>query len=477
MADLLENLNTEQLQAVTHASGPLLIVAGAGTGKTTVITRRIAWLISQNLAKPEEILALTFTEKAASEMEERVDLLMPLGYVDFWISTFHAFCERILKQHALDIGLSSDFELLDDTKQWILVFKNLDKFTLDYYRPLGNPSKFISSMLQHFSRCKDELITPEDYLQYAQGLLLSDGNAELIPSEDKATEVKRVTELANAYHVYQKLLLDNDYLDFGDLINYTLELFRRRPNILEFYRNRFKHILVDEFQDTNVAQYELVRLLAGQGKREERRGESVNALNSNLSPVTSNLTVVGDDDQSIYKFRGASVSNILKFEHDYPGVTQITLTQNYRSSQEILDLSYKLIQQNNPDRLEVKLGISKRLINPVDGGQGTVDSKSEIQVLEGKDLSDELDLVVKKILHLKDVHPDTSWNDFAILIRSRGASDEILPRLEAAGIPFTYLANSGLYRKQLVADLIGYLKLLDNYHESSSLYRTLNFPK
>lgn len=477
MADLLENLNTEQLQAVTHQSGPLLIVAGAGTGKTTVITRRIAWLISQNLAQPEEILALTFTEKAASEMEERVDLLMPLGYVDFWISTFHAFCERILKQHALDIGLSSDFELLDDTKQWILVYKNLDKFTLDYYRPLGNPSKFISSMLQHFSRCKDELITPEDYLQYAQGLLLSDGNAELIPSEDKATEVKRVTELANAYHVYQKLLLDNGYLDFGDLINYTLELFRRRPNILEFYRNRFKHILVDEFQDTNVAQYELVRLLAGQGKREERRGESVDALNSNLSPATSNLTVVGDDDQSIYKFRGASVSNILKFETDYPGVTQITLTQNYRSSQEILDLSYKLIQQNNPDRLEVKLGISKRLVNPTEEKSEKGKEKNEIQVLEGKDLSDELDLAVKKILHLKDIHPDTSWNDFAILIRSRGASDEILPRLEAAGVPFTYLANTGLYRKQLVADLIGYLKLLDNYHESGSLYRTLNFPK
>lgn len=470
MADLLENLNAEQLQAVTHGSGPLLIVAGAGTGKTTVITRRIAWLISQKLAKPEEILALTFTEKAASEMEERVDLLMPLGYVDFWISTFHAFCERILKQHALDIGLSSDFELLDDTKQWILVYKNLDKFTLDYYRPLGNPSKFIGSMLQHFSRCKDELISPEDYIQYAQGLQLSDGNAELIPSEDKATEVKRVTELANAYHVYQKLLLDNGYLDFGDLINYTLELFRRRPNILEYYRTRFKHILVDEFQDTNVAQYELVRLLAGQGKR-------VNTVNSKLSPATSNLTVVGDDDQSIYKFRGASVSNILKFEQDFPGVKQITLTQNYRSSQDILDLSYKLIQQNNPDRLEVKLGISKRLVNPTEVKNEKGKEKSEIQVLEGKDLSDELDLVVKKILTLKEKFPETSWNDFAILIRSRGASDEILPRLEAAGIPFTYLANTGLYRKQLVADLIGYLKLLDNYHESGSLYRTLNFPK
>ncbi len=495
MADLLENLNTEQLQAVTHQSGPLLIVAGAGTGKTTVITRRIAWLIQQGLATPDDILALTFTEKAASEMEERVELLMPLGYVDFWISTFHSFCERILKQHALEIGLANDFELLDDTRQWILVHKNLDKFKLDYYRPLGNPSKFISAMLQHFSRCKDELITPEDYLKYAQDLQLADGNAELIPSEDKAAEVKRITELANAYHVYQKLLLDNDYLDFGDLINYTLQLFKQRPNILEFYRRKFNHVLVDEFQDTNFAQYELVKMLAmppAVKGLHVHKVESQNAGNSTLDVRRStNLTVVGDDDQSIYKFRGASVSNILKFKDEFAGLTQVTLTQNYRSTQEILDLSYKLIQNNNPERLEVKLGISKRLINPGERLQVAGESKdvfdsnlsprtsslSNIQVLEGKDLSDELDLVVKKIIALKNEFPETSWNDFCILIRSRSASDEILPRLEAAGVPFTYLANTGLYRKQLIADLIGYLKLLDNYHESSSLYRTLNFPK
>lgn len=480
MADLLENLNAEQLQAVTHQSGPLLIVAGAGTGKTTVITRRIAWLIQQKLAKPEEILALTFTEKAASEMEERVDLLMPLGYVDFWISTFHAFCERILKQHALEIGLSSDFKLLDDTQQWILVHKNLDKFKLDHYRPLGNPSKFISALLQHFSRCKDEVISPQDYLKYAEELSLSGGSAELIPSAEEGDEPARVRELAGAYQVYQQLLLDNGYLDFGDLINYTLELFRRRPAILNHYRRKFAHILVDEFQDTNFAQYELVRLLADTGARVQVTGESVHAKNSNLNPHPSNLTVVGDDDQSIYKFRGASVSNILKFKDDFPDLTQVTLVQNYRSSQEILDLSYKLIQNNNPDRLEVKLGISKRLINPTEvaHNESLVTSHTgEIQVLEGRDVSDEIDLVVKKVLTLKKDSPETSWNDFCILIRSRSASDEILPRLEAAGIPFTYLANTGLYRKPLIADLVGYLKLLDNYHESGSVYRTLNFPR
>ena len=163
MSELLKNLNKEQAQAVTHKNGPLLIVAGAGTGKTTVITRRIAYLIEQKLAKADEILALTFTDKAAGEMQERVDLLLPMGYVDTWISTFHSFCERILKNHALDIGLSNDFKLLDNIGQWILVLKNFDKLNLDYYRPLGSPNRFISALLKHFSRCKDELIAPEEY--------------------------------------------------------------------------------------------------------------------------------------------------------------------------------------------------------------------------------------------------------------------------------------------------------------------------
>jgi DNA helicase-2/ATP-dependent DNA helicase PcrA len=453
MPNLLENLNQEQLQAVTHTDGPLLIVAGAGTGKTTVVTRRIAHLIQQKLAKPDEILALTFTEKAASEMEERVDLLMPLGYVDVWISTFHSFCERILKNHALEIGISNDFELLDDTRQWVLVHKHLDKFKLDYYRPLGNPNKFIDALLRHFSRCKDEVISPEDYLAYAETLKLSGGSVELLPAEEQLMEIKRVEELANAFHVYQKLLLDNNYLDFGDLINYTLRLFEQRPNILNFYRQKFKYQLVDEFQDTNFAQYQLVRLLS------EPAGER----------TKRNLTVVGDDDQSIYKFRGASVSNIIKFKEDFPESTQITLTENYRSIQPILDLAYNFIQHNNPDRLEVKLKIDKRLKN-------ASTKPGEIQVLEGKDLSEELDLIIKKILALHAVNED-SWNSYAILIRSNAASNEIIPRLEASGIPFTFLANTGLYKKDLIATLIAYLKILHNVHESDALYKILGFPK
>jgi DNA helicase-2/ATP-dependent DNA helicase PcrA len=398
------------------------------------------------LAKPEEILALTFTDKAAGEMQERVDLLLPIGYVDTWISTFHSFCERILKNHALDIGLPNDFELLDGTKQWILVHKHFEKFNLNYYRPLGNPGKFISALLTHFSKCKDELIAPEDYLKHAENLKLSLDNPEGLKSEDSldSTEVSRLSEIANAYHVYQKLLLDNNFLDFGDLINYTLELFKKRPNILKYYQNRFKFVMVDEFQDTNFAQYQLVKMLAGE---------------------KGNIAVVGDDDQSIYKFRGASVSNILKFKDDFPKLEEVTLIENYRSTKEILDLSYKFIQQNNPDRLEIKLQINKEL-------KANTQEKGNIEVLEAEDLSSELNGVCKKILELKT--SKNTWNDFAILIRSNSAAEEILPILASYQIPHTFYANTGLYKKPIILDLLAYIKLLDNVHDSFSLYRVLN---
>jgi DNA helicase II / ATP-dependent DNA helicase PcrA len=450
MSTLLENLNKEQLEAVTHRGGPLLIVAGAGTGKTTVITRRIAYLLEQKLAKTEEILALTFTEKAATEMEERVDKLLPLGTFDLHISTFHAFCERVLKQYALDIGLANNFKLLDDTQRWILIYKNFDQFQLDYYRPIGSPNRFIDALLYHFEKCKDELITPEDYLAHAEQLKLKGGAAELALSEnsDEAVEIKRIEEVASAFHTYQKLLLDNEYLDFGDLINYTIALFQRRPNILKRSQEQFKFVMVDEFQDTNFAQYQLVKMIAGK-----------------------NLVVVGDDDQSIYKFRGASVSNILKLKEDFPEVKELTLVQNYRSSQEILDLAYDFIQANNPNRLEVELGINKKLINPLKPKKGV------IAVLEGKDLSEELDLVIKKVIELKEKDANASWNEFAILIRANSAADELLPRLETTGIPYYFVANRGLYKKPLINDLINYMKLLDNYYESPSLYRVFNLPK
>jgi len=270
-----DKLNPQQKKAVCYGEGPLLIVAGAGTGKTTVITERINYLITEKKLQPNEVLALTFTEKAAAEMEERVDKALPYGYVDLWVYTFHAFAERLLKEHGLEIGLTTDFKLLDETAAWLLVRNNLDKFDLDYYRPLGNPNKFIHALLKHFSKAKDEMVKPDDYLNHAEKFRLDN---DLRKDETAAQEVRRLEEVAGAYHVYQQLLLDNDYLDFGDLINYAYELLTRRPAILKKYQEQFKYILVDEFQDTNYAQYQLIKLLAGE---------------------INNVTVVGDDDQCL----------------------------------------------------------------------------------------------------------------------------------------------------------------------------------
>ena len=441
MENLLEKLNKDQKEAVVHENGPLLIVAGAGTGKTTVITQRIAWLILEKKIKPDEILALTFTEKAAGEMEERVDQLLPYGYVDLWISTFHAFCERVLQDHAIEIGLPGDFKLLNQTAQWLLVRQNLERFDLDYYRPLGNPTKFIHTLLKHFSRAKDEEIWPEDYINYVE-------NLELNKDSVFAEERDRLKEVAKAYGVYQQLLLENNFLDFGDLINYTLKLFRTRLQVLEEYRKKFKYILVDEFQDTNWAQYALIKM---------------------LSAPNNNLTVVGDDNQSVYKFRGASVSNILQFKNDFPEAKQATIIDNYRSKQNILDLAYRFIKQNDPNTLEAKLNISKKLEAKREG-EGIIEHfHVESAELEAKTVAD-------KILELKKDDETLKWNDFAVLVRANSQAELFMQAFDRGGIPYQFLASAGLYSKPIILDVIAYLKILDDYHESSAVYRILNMP-
>jgi DNA helicase-2/ATP-dependent DNA helicase PcrA len=443
---LLDGLNGEQRRAVTHEGGPLLIVAGAGTGKTTVISKRIAWLIETGRAKPQEILALTFTEKAAGEMEERVDQLLPLGYVDLWISTFHAFCQRLLQERGLDIGLPNEFRLLNQTDAYLLVRRHFDKFNLDYYRPLGNPTKFLHAMLRHFSRCKDEDISPEDYLKYANALSSEDA--------ESADNAKRQRELAAAYDVYQKLLLDEGCLDLGDLQMYAIRLLRTRPQVLAEYRARFKFVLVDEFQDTNWSQYELIKMLVG------KKG---------------NVVVVGDDDQSIYKFRGASISNIMQFKNDFPGAKDVVLTTNYRSRQGVLDHSYEFIQRNNPNRLEAKLTtadgkpLSKRLT-------GTREGKAEIEHLRFPTHDDEVIGVIDRMIAMKDDQPERNWSDFAILVRSNGAADDYSRMLQRRGVPYQFLALRGLYAKPVIMDCVAYFMLLDDHHESPALYRILSSP-
>jgi len=447
MKESLAKLNSAQRQAVTHEGGPLLIVAGAGTGKTTVLVNRLAYLAVEKKISTDNILLLTFTEKAAGEMEERADKTLPYGYVDLWINTFHSFGERVLREFGLDIGISPSFKLLTETEQWVLIKKNIAIFNLDYYRPLGNPTKFISELIHHFSRLKDENISPDEYLKYAKSL-----------SSDKADdgedlELSRVKELAQAYKTYNQLLLQNNFLDFGDLIVYTLNLFRLRPNILDYYRKKFQYIMVDEFQDTNWAQYELVKLMAD---------------------PENNLVVVGDDDQAIYKFRGASLSNILQFKDDYPQAQEIILTENYRSRQEILDQAYDFIQNNNPNRLEARLGISKQL-----QAKGEIAKKDyldpAVQYFNFDTRDDEVSFTAQKIVDLHEQDgSDLAWSDFAILVRANDTAEAYVKELNRLGVPNLFMSWRGLYYKPLILDILAYFRLLDNYHESSAIFRVLN---
>ncbi|MDP3883254.1 MAG: ATP-dependent DNA helicase [Candidatus Staskawiczbacteria bacterium] len=466
MALDLEKLNKEQKTAVLHGKGPMLIVAGAGTGKTTVIAQRIVNLIEKGLAKPEEILAVTFTEKAASEMEERVDKLLEFGYIDLWILTFHSFAEKVLRENALDIGLSPDFKILDSTSSWLLARQNLDKFDLNYYQTLGNPTKFIQALISHFSHCKDQEVYPEDYLEYVDNLKTRDDSPE-----DGETE--RIKEVANAFYAYQQILLENSCLDFGDLINYCLKLFKKRSLILKKYREKFKYILVDEFQDTNWSQYELIKLLA--------------------SPE-NNLTVCADDDQAIYRFRGASFSNIVNFLNDFSKSKQVSLISNYRSCQSILDLSYKFIQANNPDRLECVNPVrNSSLASGISNGvnkinKKLVSNKTErgiIKHIHANTLDEEVGQTIKKILEILSAQggpasggkrEPATFNDIAILVRANDSAIPFIKALERARIPYQFLASRGLYSKPIVLDLISYFKLLDNYHEGSAVYRILNLP-
>ncbi len=427
-------LNAEQKKAVQYNRGPLLIVAGAGTGKTTVIVEKIKYLIKKKLAKPEQILALTFTEKAAFEMEERVDRAMPYGYFQMWISTFHSFADQILKEEANNIGVSQGYRLMTEAETIIFLRNNLFLFDLKYFRPLGNPNKFLQGLLTHFSRLKDEDVTPDDYLKWAKKI------------KTDQTEKAKYLELAKAYKTYQTLKTKENVFDFADLIYYLLKLFRERKNILKSYQKKFKYILVDEFQDTNIAQYNLIKLLCPPA-------------------TTPRLSVVGDDSQAIYKFRGASVSNIMNFKKDYKKTRQVSLLKNYRSNQVILDTAYRLIKHNDPDTLEARLGISKKLV-----AAKTPTRVNPVNLSITNSVTEEADYVAREIDKLKK---DYKFSDFAILVRANNHADAFIQALGRFDIPYQFLGPATLYKQPEVKDLIAYLKLLNNPTDSVSLYRVL----
>ena len=433
-------LNPEQKKAVQHGEGPLMIIAGAGTGKTTVVTERVKYLITKELAKPQEILALTFTEKASREMEERVDKSMPYGVTQMWISTFHAFCDRILRSEAINIGIDPGYVLMTEAETILFFRKNIFRFNLNYFRPLGNPMKFIAGMVQHFSRLKDEDVTPTEYMKWVK---LESRSSKLETKEDNQ-EIKKYLELAQAYRTYEELKTKEGVCDYSDLISQTLRIFRTRPNILKRYQNQFRYVLIDEFQDTNFAQNQLAILLAGKNK---------------------NITVVGDDDQAIYRWRGAAISNMIQFRKTYPKAKVVVLTKNYRSTKEILDRSYDVIQNNNPDRLEVAENIDKKLesVRRINGGK--------IQVMYADRVENEAEMVTKSI---KEQHKNMyEWKDVAILVRANNHADPFVRALSRAGIPYQFLGPGQLFRQPEVKDFIAYLKVLYNFEDSVAMYRVL----
>jgi DNA helicase-2/ATP-dependent DNA helicase PcrA len=431
---ILEGLNAPQAAAVTHETGPLLIIAGAGTGKTTVITRRIAYLIATRAARPSEILALTFTDKAAAEMEERVDTLVPYGYADVQIATFHAFGDHLIKENALELGLTPDFRVLTRAEQIIFLRDHLFEFPLKHYRPLGDPTRHLQAILGQISRLKDEDVGPDEYLAHAEELLAAAAD------EESRLEAEQHLELARTYAQYQTLMARRGRIDFGDQIVETLRLFRTRPHVRRRYQERFRYILVDEFQDTNYAQFELVKLLAARHR---------------------NVAVVGDDDQAIFRFRGASMSNILDFDRTYPDARQVVLQENRRSPQAVLDAAYRLIQHNNPDRLEVAQKIDKRLISTV--GQGEAPRHFPFDTV-----STESDQVAELI---REEHErGRPYRDFAVLVRANNDADHYLRALNMRGIPWTFSGNAGLYGRPEVRRLIAFLRSVVYTDDSVSLH-------
>ncbi len=449
---LLEGLNADQRRAVVHGTGPLLVVAGAGTGKTQVITRRIAWLIATRAARPSEILALTFTDKAAAEMQIRVDQLVPYGYADTTIATFHAFGDRLIREFGLELGLPPDVRVLSRPESVIFMRERLFEFDLDAYRPLGDPTRFLSALAGHFSRCKDEDISPEAYLALADRLV---GEADSLSSgkrgvKDRAAaeaardEANRQLELARAYARYQALLGAAGLIDFGDQVSLALRLLRDSPAVRLELQRRFRYILVDEFQDTNPAQAELVSLLAD-GHR--------------------NLTVVGDDDQSIYRFRGAAISNILEFRERYPRARLVVLRRNYRSRAGILEASRRLIRFNDPDRLEVRAGISKELRaeRPEPAGSGPAVCHESFATA-----GDEGDWVAAEIG--RRIAGGARPRDHAILVRTNAAAEPILRGLNMARIPWRFSGSSGLYAQPEVRLLLAFLRVVADLSSSTDLY-------
>ncbi|MEI3613805.1 DNA helicase PcrA [Pseudogracilibacillus sp. SO30301A] len=413
--EFLSSLNKEQQEAVKHTEGPLLIMAGAGSGKTRVLTHRIAYLMDEKGVSPRNILAITFTNKAAREMKERVEKLVGSESEAMWVSTFHSMCVRILRRDIERIGYSRNFTIIDSSDQQTVMKQILKNLNIDpkQYDP--------RAMINQISNAKNELITPEQALENAGNVF-----------------EKQVAEI---YEAYQKMLRKNQALDFDDLIMETIHLFKRVPEVLTYYQRRFQYIHVDEYQDTNHAQYYLVKQLANRFQ---------------------NLCVVGDSDQSIYRWRGANIANILSFEKDYPSARTIYLEQNYRSTKSILDAANHVINHNK-GRKPKKLW--------TDNEEG-----SKITYFQGATEREEALFITEKIQELVEEGSYTP-NDIAVLYRTNAQSRAIEDTLMKANMTYQIVGGLRFYDRKEIKDIIAYLRLITNPDDDISFERIVNVPK
>ncbi|MEW6152814.1 MAG: DNA helicase PcrA [Actinomycetota bacterium] len=414
-ADLLAHLNPVQREAVTHPGGPLLVVAGAGSGKTRVLTNRIAWLVRHEGVSPFEVLAITFTNKAADEMKHRVGRLIGPVAQRMWVSTFHAACVRILRRDAHALGYTSQFTIYDQADAERLTAYVLRDLNLD---PKKFPPRSVHGTI---SAAKNEVVGVDAY-------------------HDRARTIFE-RRIADVYREYQKRLRDANAMDFDDLLVVTVELFRRHPDVLATYQERFRHILVDEYQDTNQAQNEIVVQLA----RTHR-----------------NICVVGDSDQSVYKFRGADIRNILEFEDKFPDATLIVLEQNYRSTQTILDAANSVIANN-------LLRKPKALWTEQVGGE-------LIQRYHAEDEHDEAAWVAQEMFRLHEGEP-MRWGEMAVFYRTNAQSRVLEEHLVRVGIPYRVIGGTRFYDRKEIKDALAYLRVLTNPSDEVSLRRVLNVPK
>lgn len=411
-----DTLNPMQQEAVFCTEGPLLVLAGAGSGKTRVLTHRIAYLIEEKQVNPWNILAITFTNKAAAEMRERVDKIVGFGSESIWVSTFHSSCVRILRRHIEYLGYDSNFSIYDGDDQKTLmkqIFKRMNIDTKQFKE---------RAVLSAISSAKDELIGPEEFMLNAGGDF-------------------REKKIAELYKEYQKDLRKNNALDFDDLIVKTVELFQNNPRVLDYYQERFRYIMVDEYQDTNMAQFKLVDLLAAKYR---------------------NLCVVGDDDQSIYKFRGANIENILSFEKAFPGAKVIKLEQNYRSTKGILDAANEVIR-NNRGRKDKTLWTAN--------GDGT-----PVRLMQFDTAYEEADAVVKEIRREKETS-GAEYSDFAILYRTNAQSRLLEEKCILYSVPYRLVGGVNFYQRKEIKDILCYLKTIANGQDDLAVQRIINVPK